>query len=27
MGTGGVEPNISMEDPHAETGWQHKRKP
>ena len=27
MGTGGVEPNISMEDPHAENGWQNKRKP
>src|SRR5215470_17637326 len=27
MGTGGVEPNISMEDPHVENGWQNKRKP
>src|SRR5262249_26471559 len=27
METGGVEPSISMEYPHAENGWQHKRKP
>src|SRR5262252_9065652 len=27
METGGVEPNISMEDPHVENGWQNKRKP
>jgi hypothetical protein len=27
METGGVEPNISMEYPHAEDGWQNKRKP
>src|SRR5215471_15183868 len=27
METGGVEPNISMEYPHAEDGWQNKPKP
>ena len=27
METGGVEPNISMGYPHAEDGWQNKRKP